>query len=468
MDLSDPDERTRWRERLGQMFEDRQVICAGGPLAAYTEWVRLLEACGARRPLLLAAGRGAGAIPASGSAEVVALEVPLLGSMTAELAALDGMLRHLPEKIRRRVEEYDTAGEACWLVPPFVRSEPILGRAVIGGRPAAWARLEDKATVESLWDAVEQPHAPHVVVPCDADHVLPAAAELDAGQGTVWVADGFNGGGELVRWVVTETEAADALTFFGSRARKLRVMPFLDGVPCSVHGIVLPDGTAAFRPVELAILRDGRHRFVYGGQGTTWSPPEADRREMRTLVRRTGEHLRRTCDYRGAFGIDGVLTEDGFRPTELNPRFSGGLAAMARGIDMAAFNLLHLNLVTGRDPHVGVEELESWALPLLDSRPFARALAMVHEPVLDGPLEMPAAWDGSVLRRDPGGDWLMEAAPTAAGIYVRLAPLRPLEPGLRLGELNVALMRMLDRELGTSFGALEAAPDVRSAIPTGQ
>src|SRR3954451_10725731 len=144
MDLSDPDARTRWRERLGRMFEDRPVICAGGPLAAYTEWVPLLEPCGARRPLLLAAGRGAGAIPAPGSAEVVALEVPQRGSMTAELAALDGLLRHLPENVRRRVEEYDTAGEACWLVPPFVRSEPILGRAVIGGGPAARARIREQ------------------------------------------------------------------------------------------------------------------------------------------------------------------------------------------------------------------------------------------------------------------------------------------------------------------------------------
>ena len=96
-------------------------------------------------------------------------------------------------------------------------------------------------------------------------------------------------------------------------------MPFLDGVPCSIHGLVLPDGTAVFRPVEIAILRDAAGRqFVYGGLSTYWDPPPADREEMRDVARRVGEHLRAAYGYRGAFGIDGVLTADGFRPTELN------------------------------------------------------------------------------------------------------------------------------------------------------
>ena len=50
-------------------------------------------------------------------------------------------------------------------------------------------------------------------------------------------------------------------------------MPLSEGVPSSAHGMVLPDGTAAFRPVELAILRGAQRWFVYGGQGTTWDRP---------------------------------------------------------------------------------------------------------------------------------------------------------------------------------------------------
>jgi hypothetical protein len=104
--------------------------------------------------------------------------------------------------------------------------------------------------------------------------------------------DGFNGGGNYVRWVVDRRDRATARAFFATRCDRVRVMPFLDGMPCSIHGLVLPDGTAALRPVEIAILRNAAdRRFVYGGLGTSWDPPAADRDEMRDAVRRVGAHL---------------------------------------------------------------------------------------------------------------------------------------------------------------------------------
>ena len=112
--------------------------------------------------------------------------------------------------------------------------------------------------------------------------------------------------------------------FFAAHCDRVRVLPFLDGVPCSIHGFVLPDGTAVFRPVEIAILRGRDRTFTYGGLSTFWDPPSADRDEMRAVARRVGAHLRATQGYLGAFGIDGVLTVDGFRPTELNSRMSAG------------------------------------------------------------------------------------------------------------------------------------------------
>ena len=126
-------------------------------------------------------------------------------------------------------------------------------------------------------------------------------------------------------------------------------MPFLDGVPCSIHGFVLPDGTAALRPVEIAMLRDeAERRFVYGGLGTSWDPPAADREEMRDVVRRVGAHLQAAHGYRGAFGIDGVLTADGLpahraqhpdvgRADAPSPRSTGGSSRCSRH-----------NLVAGR------------------------------------------------------------------------------------------------------------------------
>ena len=130
------------------------------------------------------------------------------------------------------------------------------------------------------------------------DALSAAAHDLDGGLGTVWSGDareGFNGGGEYVRWVRDDWQARDASDFFAEHCDRVRVMPFLDGVPCSIHGVVFPDGVAALRPVEMLTLRttddNARHRFVYGGMSTHWDPPVADREAMRP-ARRVAARLR--------------------------------------------------------------------------------------------------------------------------------------------------------------------------------
>lgn len=57
-----------------------------------------------------------------------------------------------------------------------------------------------------------------------------------------------------------------------------------------------------------------------------------------------------------------MLTAEGFRPTELNPRYSGGLTVMGRLMEGDLLALLQMNLATGRDPGVGAADLEAWAL----------------------------------------------------------------------------------------------------------
>ena len=53
-------------------------------------------------------------------------------------------------------------------------------------------------------------------------------------------------------------------------------MPFLEGIPCSIHGVVFPDGVATFRPVEMVTLRrPGSNRLHYAGAATFWDPPAA-------------------------------------------------------------------------------------------------------------------------------------------------------------------------------------------------
>jgi predicted ATP-grasp superfamily ATP-dependent carboligase len=90
--------------------------------------------------------------------------------------------------------------------------------------------------------------------------------------------------------------------------------------------VVTEDGVAVLRPVELVMLRPPTgSRFRYAGAGTFWDPPPADREATREVARRVGRALADRVGFRGAFGVDGILSEDGFVPTELNPRFAAGL-----------------------------------------------------------------------------------------------------------------------------------------------
>ena len=460
MDLTREADRDALRSHLGGLYAGRPVLVGPGILAGFTNTVAMLREVGAGPVLVLSTARGAGPVP---DAEVVEVAPPRTTSVSAELRALDPLVHDLPEDVVARIEAFDPAREALWCTPPFVATdEPILGRPVTGGRPAAFAALEDKIWAEELWAAVGIPRAPSRVV-------APTRAALDEasdalGGDVVWSGDtreGFNGGGNYVRWVSTADERAAALPFFAERCDRVRVLPFLDGVPCSIHGFVLPDGTAVLRPVEIAILRGPDRSFTYGGLSTYWDPPPADREEMRDVARRVGEHLRTTRGYAGAFGIDGVLTADGFRPTELNPRMSAGASSVAASIDPRLFLLLQVNLVARRAPGITAAELES-AVAVADLSRIGKPVAVGTTATPEGPASFPVAWDGTRLSRsteDTGT--VLELGRTPTGFFARLEPCRLLRRGDRLAPLNAALMAFLDEEYDAGFGPQQPAPDVR-------
>jgi len=163
----------------------------------------------------------------------------------------------------------------------------------------------------------------------------------------------------------------------------------------------------------------------------------------------------------------------------LGTRLSAGVSAMAAATDPAAIDLLQLGLVAGEDPGVSVADLEGWLLPALDEHRFVKAVAT--GPLADGmPVEkadIPVRWEAGVLHRvtgpvegragdgagDGAGGWVVEVGAAPKGAYVRLtSPVPP--PGLRAADVNVALMRFTDEEIGTRFGHVEPAPDVRASV----
>lgn len=465
--------------RVTQLVRGRRVIIVGGFAASATRRVRLLRSYGAQRLLVLARGGGTGPLPQAEDAEVVVAQLPDPASVSEEVRSEQGLVSDPPEELRRAVEAYDPDGGALCLLSPFSTVESFLGRQTLGGRRAEWAAMEDKTRADALWDAVGVRRAPAEVVPATEPVLRAAAARLDRGDGTAWsgdAAEGMNGAGDLVRWVRTPADAEEAARDLVAHCKRVRVMPFLDGVPCSVHGFVLPDGVAVFRPVELVVLRrPGSARFAYAGASTWWDPPHLDRETMRTAARRVGAQLAAALGYRGGFGLDGVLTALGWLPTEINPRFAAGLSTIARGVPDLPLELLQQATVRDLDMGVTAGELEATLLAAADQHRFGGAwLAAPAGPPVEG-----TGTDSRPLVR-AGGGWRLATAtesaqasleygPGTLGGFLRFEPsAAAMRPGQRMAPDAVEALALADQLWGTNLGPLESAPDVRSSSPVGR
>lgn len=238
----------------------------------------------------------------------------IMGAIRAAEAALDA----LPPALAAQVEAFDPSGGARVIRALFSAGRPVAGRRTWGARPAAWQALEDKTVVDALCDDAGVPRAPSRVVEPTRAALAAAAAALDQGQGVVVAGDsreGFHGAATGTRWLHRPEHLDAVLPTFAGHHDRVRVMPFVDGVPCSMHGLVLRDAVLALRPAEMVVLRrPGHPEFTYVGVGTFWDPSPAQRAALQGAVRRMGAHLRERVGYRGAFTLDGVMGPQGFVP----------------------------------------------------------------------------------------------------------------------------------------------------------
>lgn len=360
----------------------RWLICADAAVAA-RPLLEQLTRLDAPRPLVLAGPMGTGDPLEEGLCELIVLGTRG-DTIMSGIRAYQRALRNLTAPTRAAIERWDPKREA--LVWGFEDDLEIEGRPTYGGRPAAWAELENKTTIDALWDDAGITRSPSMVVPAAADSLLEAHDRLDQGSGTVWAADnreGWHGGAEFVRHVSSRATAIEAATALTPHADSVRVMPFLEGIPCSIHGMVFGDRTIAFRPVEQLIFRiPDTDRLRYSGVATWWDPAPEDREYLRRLAKRVGDHLRDRVDYRAAFTVDGVMTSEGFRPTELNARHAVGLALQARGgpdDEPLPMNGFSRALIAGEDLDFRPGDLEAFVVATADAHRRLRAMLVVAE-----------------------------------------------------------------------------------------
>ena len=205
-----------------------------------------------------------------------------------------------------------------------------------------------------------------------------ARHRLDLGRGTVWAADATRG---LPRW-----RRADPL---GDRRRP-------SGRGHRRAGAALRSGSGSCRSSTASRRRStasscptaspccGRSSWSRCARATSCATPAAPRSGTRptrcarrcvTPLGRVGEVLRADVDFRGAFTLDGVATADGFRPTELNPRFGAGLNVITRGLRTCRCRSCSTSSSPGDRSGIGAADLEAELLAAADASRSGGTLA---------------------------------------------------------------------------------------------
>lgn len=333
---------------------------------------------------VLALGARVGVGPVAEGLSVLSMDLPFTDEMITDMRTAAEALRNPSPEFQTKVDQWDPTAEARVLGSVTATAGMLVNRSSFGARPQHWCDLEDKLAIEALWAAADIPLADSAQVALsDVDGVLDAHDRLRSEAGTVWAVDnslGWHGGGAGTFWVADRTAAEELCQTLSAHSR-VRIMPFLEGVPCSIHGMVIPvaggasSATVAFRPAEMMMLRDRvNHRFIYGRAATYWDPAPDDRIAMRDTARRIGDQLARQVGFRGAFTVDGVMSTDGFVPTEVNTRYGAALPQAMPTLegDTLSLYLIHLALVEDELDDLNPEQFERWVVENLDRRRTAR------------------------------------------------------------------------------------------------
>ncbi|MCA9563911.1 MAG: hypothetical protein KC561_10505 [Myxococcales bacterium] len=458
----------RWHSPLKQWLESvyrdgRWLVAL--PVVQGAAWLAdALQEMGCPPCFVLGGAMGTGRFEPSDYADWACLGQSEPDMMTSMRVAEDSF-RRLPKPILEQLDRFDPDRKACVVGAFFSQGTPIAGRKYFGARQPAWLALEDKTVIDALWDAVGVPRTPSRVVAALSGALDDAAKALDMGYGTVWAADntdGFHGGASNTFWVRDAASREVALESLRHSSRTARVMPFLEGIPCSIHGIVLPDYVVSLRPAEMVVLRrPSPGGFYYARASTFWDPPGSQREAMRAMAKRVGEYLRAQVGYRGAFTIDGIMTADGFRPTELNPRVGAAMAMTGPGIE---WSLVHYAIIEGHVPPLDPCEWEHDLVAYSDANRSVRCGFLVDHVKWE---ESRSSWvdfsgPEATFSDEPTGAKLV-AGPSATGGYISLS-ITGEGPVIRLGESAAPLVAkavdLCDRELGTRIGPLTWAANL--------
>lgn len=393
---------TRLRDRLRTIFEPGRWLTSSEVTQASVGAAARLVSMTGRDPedyvLALAGRHGVG--PLDQSIRVFCLDVPEGRSILEGIRLTQKALIDLPADIQAEVDAWDPDHQAR-VIQPFTMSDALIaGRPIFGGRRPEWVALEDKLAILEIWDAAGINQAPSRVVDlADAGAVTGAHRELAGPLGTVWAVDndqGWHGGTAGTHWVPDESIIEDLRPRLASSHRRARAMPFLDGVPCSIHGMVIGGEVISFRPSEMLVFRDqAAPKLIYCRSANFWDPPDAITDVMRASAEAIGRELQRRVGFRGVFTLDGVTGSsidgcEGFVPTEVNMRYGAALPAVLPTAEGDEISLYFTSMaeVAGvlKGEEYGIEpaDLQRWVRDALHRQRQSRIMVFVANTPAEG------------------------------------------------------------------------------------
>lgn len=440
------------------IVEGKRWIVTPDAAAGASRLVERLKDLGARAVMVIAGTEGVGDLP-----KADAFHYTRTGgtSMMTGIREFVAAIESPSDAMIAAIDRFDPDREAIVLAMGYLRIQDLAGRSLYGARPHSWAELEDKMIADALFSDAGVATAPHEVV--SVRDAADAHRRLRGPLGSVWVADnkeGWHGGGEYVRWVRTDEQIGQVTDWFDAHADMVRVMPFLDGIPSSIHGFVTHNGVAVFFPIEMTILRTlDEPGFYYARGSNFWTPTDDVTETMRDAARSVGALIHDRVGYLGGFGIDGVCTADGWYPTELNPRMSLGHFLQGEAADLPIATM-ERTLVEG-DVEIDAAALEDAVAAAVATSRYGTMMFPLDE--THGPDSLRFVFDDGgahAVGEDEEADGTMHIGPSAFGgiIFARFEPSRtPVGPSIAPKALP--LIELARSTWGVTIPEVTYAPD---------
>lgn len=366
--------------------------------------------------------------------------------------------------LARPVDAFDPDGTAALLLPdpldpPLAGSRPRIGR-----RHPTWRLFEDKTVVDALWDSIGVARAQSIITDGLPD-LGPPGALVDHGAGVVCscqpLGAGPAAGGDGIWWwrngrPPTMIPATEPGTW------RIRLMPLLEGIPVRLHGLTLARRVIPFPPMELVTLpRTDHGTFLCAGAVPTLGYAAS----LTTRTGRIGAGLRERLGYCGGFSIDGILTADGFLPTDFNARLTSAMEAAPPDlrVRLHAVNLLARD---GVDPESAtVEQIAAEIFAAGETYTLYGAATRVRD---RAPRDVTVRWNGHRLApaADAPADGRLILTPSPRGWQLTATLTADRLPASdRLGPLAPEVFRLSDEVLGTDFGNLAPSFGAHAAAP---